>query len=212
MFNLQSLFLVQLATLGDNFVSAKGVSVLMDEVSGELDAAYFKSADAVGGFCHEHVSSVNTRLHTIEDALALATALDNGTVHIGKEISVIAIQCLGKSLHGAFSILMSPTCKSETPEETAKLFHLIKRLWNVEFAHRLGKIRSFASDGDARRWQMVHESFMQCELTATHPLYKHLGWLKGFNGQMGEGDVTGDFDWRHELKRELHLITFKHAI
>lgn len=79
---------------------------------------------------------------------------------------------------------------------------MVLMAWKDFGAAHFGPIWSFASDGDAGRQAMVYKEFMTQTIDKTHELYKYLGSLPGLNLYVGDGDVTADFDWKHELKCE----------
>ena len=189
-----------------------GVCIQWDEISIEEVADWFPSLNAVGGFCREHSAGIDTTLSTFESAVSIATALHEGTVHHGKEASVIAVGSYGVAVRGVFPILVSPTCKTEAPHDSAALLRTVFHAWRKSVASQLGPIWSFASDGDAGRRAMVYSMFMKHSIETRHSLYKYVGHLPGFNRQVGDNDVTGDFDWKHELKRTsliLYLAVYR---
>lgn len=179
-----------------------GVTICWDEISQEEVACYFPHADCVGGLCREHCCTVDIHLRCFKSAEDIAFALDQGTVHFGKEVSVVAITSFSPNLRGAFPVAISPTCKSETPAEGGEILRTVLAAWNDECAEYLGPVWSFASDGDAGRRAMVYEMLMKKSIEPQHPLYKLIGDLPGLNLNVGEGDITADFDWKHEIKRE----------
>ncbi|KAH9951507.1 hypothetical protein B0H21DRAFT_681162, partial [Amylocystis lapponica] len=182
-----------------------GLDVFWDEINEEDVACYFPHLDSVGGLCREHSCHVNTRLTTLDNTINMAKSLDNGTVHYGKEASVIALSSFSATLRGAFPVIASPTCKRETPEESGRLLQTVLTAWKQTYAAHLGPIWSFASDGDARRRAMVYHEFMRKKIEPSHQLYKYLGQMPGLNLEVGEDNVTGDFDWKHEIKRKCLL-------
>lgn len=205
-FNIRSVLASKLAPNVE--VPRTGVSIAWDEISMEETATWFPHADEVGGFCREHSDQINTRLSSFDSALSIARALYDGAVHYGKEASVIAIGSFGSAFHGMLPILVSPTCKAERPEASASLLSRVIEAYNDVAAATLGPIWSFASDGDAGRRKMVYDLFMKHVVDKTHDLYKYVGQLPGLNLRVGDGDVTADFDWKHELKREF----FRYAV
>ncbi|EPQ52325.1 hypothetical protein GLOTRDRAFT_24291, partial [Gloeophyllum trabeum ATCC 11539] len=187
-----------------------GMSIMWDEINEENVACYFPHADCVGGLCREHSQDVNIRLTSLEAAESLAHALADGTVHYGKEASVMAIGSFGTDLRGAFPVLISPTCKKETPQESAVLLEKVLSAWKNVGERHFGPIWTFASDGDAGRRAMVHELFSKHVVKPGHVLYKYLGRLPGFNLCVGDDDVTGTFDWKHELKRMCLILSCRY--
>ncbi len=204
-YNIKSIFSTYFGTCTPAWIGS-GWRVMWDEVFGEGTACYFKHCDCAGGFCREHSAGVNTRLSTFESAVEVAHRLAQGKLHYGKEISVIAMGSRSDTFQGAFPILLSPTCKAETPDESASLLKRVLYSWDTTGAPSLGAIWSFASDGDAGRRAMVYKMFMKNTVDDKHPLYPILGRLPGLNLQVGDGDITADFDWKHELKRESHVL------
>ncbi|KAI0069219.1 hypothetical protein BV25DRAFT_1874832 [Artomyces pyxidatus] len=183
-----------------------GMSILWDEVNEENAACYIEHIDSVGGLCREHSSHVNLRLATFENAVSLGAALADGTVHYGKEVSVIAMASYGLVLRSAYPVMISPTCKQETPEESAVLLQKVLNAWKQAGEAKFGPVWSFASDGDAGRRAMVYSMFLKHEVGYDHPLYRYVSRLPGLNLLVGDDDVTGTFDWKHEIKRWARLL------
>ncbi|KAH7925282.1 hypothetical protein BV22DRAFT_1011518 [Leucogyrophana mollusca] len=206
LFNIRSVLLPRAAHLDEASPFHSGMSIMWDEVNEEDVACYFPHADCVGGLCREHSDSVNLRLSTFDSAVAIARGLAEGTVHYGKEASVIAVGSFGKALRGAFPIVVSPTCKRETPSESAELLTKVISGWQEAGEKYFGPIWSFASDGDAGRRAMVYQLFMKHDIDVKHKLYKYLGGLRGLNLCVGDHDITGDFDWKHEIKRKCNIM------
>ncbi|KAI1784985.1 hypothetical protein LXA43DRAFT_900727, partial [Ganoderma leucocontextum] len=215
LFNLREVFAQKrrdLASLGTPRVVKSGVVMLWDEISMEEVACYLRHSDSVGGLCREHAGTIRTRLTTYEDAEAIARALADGDVHYGSECSVIAISSFSTDVRGAFPVVVSPTCKKETPAESATIASKIIACWDQVGAADFGKLWSFASDGDAGRQQMVYNLFMTHVIDSKHPLYKLVGRLPGLNLNVGIGDITADFDWKHELKRMMRLLLTQEGV
>ncbi|GLB43863.1 hypothetical protein LshimejAT787_1500470 [Lyophyllum shimeji] len=206
LFNMKSIFSPKIESLDKDRPFRTGMSILWDEVSLEETACYFDRSDCVGGLCREHSDDVNVRLSTFDNAVSIARALVNGTVHYGKEASVIAMASFNTKIRGAFPVIISPTCKRETPEESATLLTSVIEAWKQFGQDHFGPVWSFASDGDAGRRAMVYQLFMKYAIDSKHRLYKYLGGLPGLNLFVGDGDITGDFDWKHEIKRMARLM------
>ncbi|OBZ66985.1 hypothetical protein A0H81_12994 [Grifola frondosa] len=213
MFNMKEIFECKVADVDTVRPFRTGASIFWDEISQKEVACYLPHADSVGGLCCEHIHHVNVQLASYESAILLVEALDQGVVHYGKETSVIALGSFGQSLRGAYPMVISSTCKAETPAQSGALLTKFIGVWNIRYAALFGPIWSFASDGDAGRRAMVYDLFMKKQLDPTHTLYKYLGNLPGLNLSVGDGDITGDFDWKHEIKRFGRLLrTFEGSI
>ncbi len=111
LFNMKAVLSAQLAILDTHRPFRSGVTIMMDEVAGEGQACYFPHADCAGGFCREHCASVDTRLTTFDNTVNLVRRLQDGTLHYGKEVSVITIGSFGQVLHGAYPVLISPCAR-----------------------------------------------------------------------------------------------------
>ncbi|KAL6302386.1 hypothetical protein BKA93DRAFT_737066 [Sparassis latifolia] len=187
-----------------NMTSFHGVSVLMDEVALEEMAIHFKHANSVGGLCWKHASNVDLVLRDYNSALNLAEALVEGRVHMGKEMSVAAIACFGEP--GIYPILAAPTCKQETASDMEFIFNSIIEAWDNEGAAAVGRIWSFATDGDATRRAAGYKVFLKNDLDPKSKLYGILSNMPGLNLRVGDNDITLDFDYKHIFKRFCTLI------
>ncbi|KAI0067932.1 hypothetical protein BV25DRAFT_1911795 [Artomyces pyxidatus] len=206
LFNIRSIFGPKVSGLDPVRPYRSGMSVLWDEVNEENAACYIEHLDSVGGLCREHSCHVNLRLKTYENALSLAAALADGDVHYGKEASVVAMASYGTILRGAFPVLVSPTCKQETPKESAALLQKVLDAWSEGGEASFGPVWSFASDGDAGRRAMVYDMFVKYPVGEDHALYKYVRRLPGLNLMVGDKSITGTFDWKHEIKRWARLL------
>ncbi|KAM5537691.1 hypothetical protein V8D89_008640 [Ganoderma adspersum] len=171
LFNIKQLFLSRALTLDPVRPFSSGVVLMWDEVNIEETACYFPHADSVGSFCCEHSATVNTCLSTFDTVVNLTRRLFEGTLHYGKEASVIAISSFRRSLQGAYPLLVSLTCKAESPHNSGVLLSRVQ--------------------------------FMKHPIGQDHALFPYLGHLPGLNLLVGDGDITGDFDWKHKLNNTI---------
>lgn len=178
------------------------LTVMWDEVSQEHCISYFPHADSAGGIACEDAAKVPLWLSTFDNALTIARALADGSIRYGKEASVIALASFSPTLREAYTIFVSSTCKEETANKSSRILQMIVDTWTTYGSTDFGPIWSFASDGDASRRAMVYDLFMKKPIEASLSLWKYLGRLRGLNLFVGDLDITGDFDWKHELKRE----------
>lgn len=202
-FNLTEIFLSRTEQLDKARPFLSGMKLMWDEVALEETGCYFRHANCVGGFCREHscAPGVNLRLSTEKDAEAIADRLNSDRLHLGKEASVLAFGSFGTILRGAFPACISPTCKSETPEQSARLAQTAIEAWNKTAAPFFGPVWSISGDGDGGRRAMNFILLMKYEIDELHVLYKYLGDMPGLNLWVGDGDITADIDWKHEIKR-----------
>ncbi|KAH9940250.1 hypothetical protein B0H21DRAFT_872024, partial [Amylocystis lapponica] len=200
--NIREVVLKARGVLG--VVPRRGVSVLIDEVALEEAAVHFRHVNSVGGLCWKHSSSVDLVLRTYQSAINLAQALTKGTVHMGKEMTVVAISIFGEK--GCYPILAAPTCKQETAADMEMIFESVFQSWEEAGGELVGPIWSIATDGDATRRAAGYKLLVKNPLDSTSNLYGILSNLLGLNLYTGDHDRTLDFDWRHLMKRFCTLL------
>ncbi|KAG2127740.1 hypothetical protein BD769DRAFT_1387674 [Suillus cothurnatus] len=81
----------------------------MDEIALEERASHHRASNSVIGLCHSHSHLIDPSLHTYDSVLRIAKKLAEGTIHLGKEMSVIAVGLFGDD--DIFPVLAAPTCK-----------------------------------------------------------------------------------------------------
>jgi hypothetical protein len=151
-----------------------GVSLLIDETALEESASYMSDSNSVGGLCWTHSHSIDPALRTYHSALNLAEALQEGKVHLGRELTVIAAHIFGAD--GTYPILAAPTCKSEGATEMIFIFKTAIDAWKASGTEeKVGPLWSFATDGDTTRRKGGHQLFLSVPLPFTSPLVTSLG-------------------------------------
>jgi len=142
----------------------------MDEIALEERASHHHASNSVIRLCHSHLHLIYPSLHTYDSALRIAEKLAEGTIHLGKEMSVIAVGSFGDD--EIFPVLATPTCKCEDSEKMMSIFMLVRDHWKETGAEeQLGPIFSFATDGDSTRRAAGHSLFLKTELSVTSKLY-----------------------------------------
>ena len=111
-------------------------------------------------------------------------ALESGKCHRAKEATVAAIGPFSNDHYSPLPILVAPTCKTDTPENFAKMASLVVEEWDKE-GELYGNIWSIDSDGDATRRLGFHGITMTQDLPLTDPLHTKLAPLKLFNIRTG---------------------------
>ncbi|KAJ6601842.1 hypothetical protein DFH09DRAFT_1069394 [Mycena vulgaris] len=127
----------------------RGVTIMIDEVALEERAVHFRHNNSIGGICWRHSSAVDLVLKTFEGAVTLSKAIKNGTVHLGKEMTVCAVGIFGEN--GTYPILAVPSCKHVNAEDSGTIYEIVTSTWNRVAAGIVGPIWSWATDGDMRR-------------------------------------------------------------
>ncbi|KAG2745675.1 hypothetical protein P692DRAFT_20849795 [Suillus brevipes Sb2] len=138
-----------------------GYSVLMDEITLKERALHHCASNSVIGLCHSHSHRI--------DLLA------DGKVHLGKEMSVIAMGTFGDD--ETFPVLADPPAS--------------RPLEGTRTEEQLGPIFSFVTDRDST-WRAA------TELSVMSKLYGTLSHMQGLNlATKNDGEITLDFDYKH---------------
>jgi hypothetical protein len=203
--NIQEVVLRPRAEAG--ITKQRGVTIMMDEVALEEAAVYFPHTNSVGGLCQLHSGDIPLKLQTYQSALTIVDALAEGRVHFGKEMAVVAVKLSNEP--NVHPILAAPTCKQETADDMIELFMKLIEIWGEEALAVIGRIWTFATDGDPLRRKAGHKVFVQIPLGRDNPLFPILSNLSGFNTLTGPRSITLTFDWRHVIKREFHCLASK---
>ncbi|KIK40925.1 hypothetical protein CY34DRAFT_24572 [Suillus luteus UH-Slu-Lm8-n1] len=181
-----------------------GYSVLMDDIALEERASHHCASNSIIGLCHSHSHLIDPFLHTYDSTLRIAEKLADGKVHLGKEMSVIAMGAFGDD--EIFPVLATPTCKCEDSEKMIMIFTLVRDHWKETGAEeQLGPIFSFATDRDSTRRAAGHRLFLKNELSVMSKLYGTLSHMQGLNLATGDGEITLDFDYKHIFKHEFFI-------
>jgi len=184
----------------------RGVSLLIDETALEEAAVYLPRANGVGGLCWTHSHLVDPTLYNYQSAINIATSLQSGKIHLGKEVTIVGAHIFGED--GLYPLLAAPTCKSENAADMEFVFNTVINGWRTAGGERdVGPLWSLATDGDATCHKAGHRVFLKKRLPIMSPLYGVLSNLPGMNLYTGEEDVTLDFDYKHIIKCEhLHPV------
>ncbi|KAG1718200.1 hypothetical protein EDD22DRAFT_855598 [Suillus occidentalis] len=188
-----------------NITILRGVSLMVDEIALEEMVVHLGRYNKIAGLCWKHSHVVDHVLHTYESAITIAQKIQDGDVHLGKELTVIGVACFGED--ELYPILAAPTCKTEDARDMEGLLaHAIER-WNATGAASvIGPVWSFATDGDATRRAAGHRLFLKNPLSPDSELYGILGNMPGLNTMTGDAEVTLNFDFKHIFKRFCTLI------
>ena len=185
-----------------------GMTLSMDEVASDGRPCYLSATDEIAGLCEHAASELpSCKMGKNLDVMrAVHRAVREGTVHIGKEVFVAALARNDNTDYGAKPILLLPTCKQGTFQQSALIIEMIRQAWKLsihgEALH--GEIWSIASDGDPKRRPALYLHCMNHELTPRDPIYNFIGNLSGLNLFAGSSLVTQDLDYKHDFKRELY--------
>ncbi|TFY74709.1 hypothetical protein EWM64_g9303 [Hericium alpestre] len=145
-----------------------------------------------------------------QSAVNIAQGLANGSVHMGKEMTITSLSFFG--LDGTFPVLAAPTCKQETAEDMQFILELILKTWKDSPGIKYSTIWSVATDGDSMRHACSFNMFLKHRLLMASPLYGTLSNMPGLNLYTGDDKITLDFDYKHIFKCICTLIRSPNGI
>jgi len=159
--------------------------------------------------CREHSGNLKLVVTSIEDINAIEKALKDGSCHLGKDGTVVAIAPIADDKHYyAVPIILSASCKQETGQE---LFKWIEKLLDVYKNHPHGEkvhgpIRTVASDGESSFQTARFLLCMKSPLDPQSSMGKILYNLPGMNYYTGDYGILGTCDPKHVIKQFATLI------
>ncbi|KAJ7731444.1 hypothetical protein DFH07DRAFT_755624 [Mycena maculata] len=172
-----------------------GHTLSFDELATEKRVEYDPATDNMTGLCLEHLGSsgletlkVGSGIENVEAAVA---AIRAERVHIAHET------CVGAIAHLALSRLAYP---SPTFLAAVTFVHIAFASSISPFNSLHGPILSVATDGDPNRRATLFMLCMHQEILPGNPLYPFVKNLDGLNRCVGEDNLTGDFDYKHDFK------------
>ncbi|KAJ7485960.1 hypothetical protein FB451DRAFT_1433109 [Mycena latifolia] len=190
--------------------------IMLDEIAVEKRVRWDDKTNMILGACREHSSKVPLEFSDIADAETFFHALDQGTIHLASEATVVAFGALSRDPHvyNPRPICISGTCKQEKGPDQAAFLRTLNAAANSRKTHGniIYRTVSVASDGEAKRGLALAMEFMKSKLSTTSPIHKLLAPLKLMNLLVGPDDVTPDKDFRHVVKNERGLLMRKAGI
>ncbi|KAG2150792.1 hypothetical protein DEU56DRAFT_908430 [Suillus clintonianus] len=184
-----------------DITTLRGVSLMVDEIVLEEMVVHLSKYNKIAGLCWKHSHVVDPVLHTYDSAITITQKIQDGEVHLGKELTVIGVACFRED--ELYPILAAPTCKTEDASDMEGLLARAIGRWNATgAASAVGPVWSFATDGDATRHAAGHRLFLKNPLSQYSELYGILGNMPGLNTMTGDAEVTLDFDFKHIFKHE----------
>ncbi|KAG5653917.1 hypothetical protein H0H81_009274 [Sphagnurus paluster] len=132
-----------------------GHTLALDEIAGGGRSCYLSKTDEMAGLCHKHVHKLSSIKMGLDLTLVLAAAqaVKDDKVHIRKEFTVASISAHVQKNYSAKPVLLSPTCKQGTWQESESVIKIILTAWASSPVGECywGLIWEIASDGDATR-------------------------------------------------------------
>ncbi|KAG9309783.1 hypothetical protein JVU11DRAFT_10157 [Chiua virens] len=179
----------------------RGVSILTDEIALKEAVVFFPLENGVGGLCWKHSHVIDPILNTYDSAVQIASKLDSGQVHLGKEMTVTVVHLFGED--ETYLLLAAPSCKEEDYTDWEKLINMLIDAWMTNGTNKtVGPLWSFATDSDSTRCKAGHHTFVRTMLDKSSPLYGILVDIPGLNLYTGRESITLDFDYKHIFKHK----------
>ncbi|KAJ6613651.1 hypothetical protein B0H10DRAFT_1917085 [Mycena sp. CBHHK59/15] len=197
-YNLDAMF----AVMDPKTRPLTGWSLLIDEISLQERARYYRWDNTIGGICREHAHLVNLNVDSAKSIQEVAQQVKDGVCHLGKEATVVAIASYGPEDYHARPIIVSVTDKTKKGPAQAEWMRILMDCWDDKWEDLLGPIFGFASDGDAVHRAAMHELFMGQLVEENSALWEFLGSLPGLNLQCDAKGRVADKDPKHLFKRK----------
>lgn len=111
-------------------------------------------------------------------------------------------------------IMFLGTCKKETGKEHAHMIWMILKATEKQKNHNGITYRTVcvASDGEAKRGDVLVILTMHSMLFSNSPIYKHLSPLVFMNLLVGQDDIMVDKDFKHVFKRQRNLMMWNKGL
>ncbi|KAE9388521.1 hypothetical protein BT96DRAFT_836102 [Gymnopus androsaceus JB14] len=187
--------------------------LLINEIAINEAPVFFSCENCVGGLCWKHGLRIDTKLTTFDNAIAIRNTIDDGTVHLGKKMTVAAVVSIGED--GLYLILTAASCKEKDTEDSVYIFQMTINEITAQANQpnsKVGHLSSIATDGASIRRAAGYHLLVRYLLTLGSSLDIILSQLPGFNCFTGPNGITLDFDYKHILKWICTLLRQKAGI
>ena len=158
--------------------------ILMDDVKGSRRVRLDERDGCVRGICWHGVDTIDPHVKTWADAQAIRTALDNGVIHHGTEITNIAIASNAEHGHKPIIVATSAGCLSkDPPERTQMMLEMVARVYILDERGQAarGPLVTLQPDGASGFVKLSHELFFSEKMAKEHPLFHRLSPLVLFH-------------------------------
>ncbi|KZT31417.1 hypothetical protein SISSUDRAFT_995152 [Sistotremastrum suecicum HHB10207 ss-3] len=187
-----------------------GAQIMIDEIKVQPSLRYDPATETILGTCRSHSKHCVHEFRTLMQAEAIQKDLEDGTIHLATEGSVVCLGLFDKSprLYNARPFLVSGTCKTEDLlDQKTMMENCIDAAQKSKLTSDLNvEIWSLATDGDARRRRVFAMLTMTRTVDMASPLGKALGHMPLFDYHCGKNNLTSDCDVKHVMKRYRNAI------
>ncbi|KAJ6563761.1 hypothetical protein B0H10DRAFT_1843437 [Mycena sp. CBHHK59/15] len=182
-----------------------GYSLLIDEISVQERARYYRWNNTIGGIAREGANLTNLEIDSAESIQTVAQQVRDGFIHLGKEATVVSIASYSSEDYHARPVIGSVTDKTEKWPEQAAWMRILLECWDDKWDKLFGPIWGFASDGDSVHRSAMQHLFMSELVDENSDLWEFLANLPGLNLQTGPDGRVADRDPKHLFKHEFLL-------
>jgi hypothetical protein len=179
------------------------ITLSMDKIASDGQPCYLPAMGEIGLCELAALELPSVKIgHDLGVMHAVAHAVQEGKVHIGKEVFVAAFAWNDEHDYGAKPVLLMPTCKQGSYKDSALIVEMLRQAWRMSpYGEPLhGPIWLIASDGDPKHRPALYLHCMVQELTPSDSMYQHIGSLPGLNLYTGSSGETQDLDYKHDFK------------
>ncbi|KAH9009043.1 hypothetical protein EDB85DRAFT_1903531 [Lactarius pseudohatsudake] len=184
--------------------------LMLDELAVEKRVRWDDTHNKFQGTCREHNQQIPLDFTSERELDILCSAIENDEVHLASEATVAAIGVLSSEPRecAVRPILFSGTCKKETSEQHAQVIKMVLATCNRQKRQNNATYRTvcIASDGEAKRGDVLVIQTMTSELSMDSPIYALLRPLEFLNLLVGPDDITVDKDFKHIIKCQQNVF------
>ena len=158
--------------------------ILMDDIKGSKRVRVDERDGCVRGICWHGVNTIDPHVKTWADAQAIRTALDNGVIHHGTEITNIGIAANAERGHKPIIVATSAGCLSkDPPERTQIMLEMVARVYILDERGQAarGPLVTLQPDGASGFVKLSHQLFFSEKMAEGHPLFHRLSPLVLFH-------------------------------
>ncbi|KAH8068159.1 proteasome-activating ATPase [Aureococcus anophagefferens] len=180
----------------------------IDDVKGDKRLRVDDKDGLIKGCCFHAKHHVSLKINAFSDVVAVRDAIDEGRVHYGTELTVVAIAANRELNYEPHIVALSAGClNGDPPERTRRIIEQAIEVWVSDLRGQAmrGVLTTVQPDGAASFVKTCHAMFFCKKMTAAHPLHSHLSCLPLFPLWTGDG-VTAGCELKHTMKRFVERI------
>lgn len=162
----------------------------IDDVKGDKRLRVDDKDGLIKGCCFHAKHHVSLKINAFSDVVAVRDAIDEGRVHYGTELTVVAIAANRELNYEPHIVALSAGClNGDPPERTRRIIEQAIEVWVSDLRGQAtrGVLTTVQPDGAASFVKTCHAMFFCKRMTAAHPLFPQLSCLPLFPLWTGDG-------------------------